>query len=63
MDSFSNGNGARLTLGSAVLVYLIAYNETTAPCVVLATIAATIYAALAGKYFNFFPIPGMSAQP
>ncbi|XP_058986292.1 uncharacterized protein LOC131806331 [Musca domestica] len=49
MDSFSNGNGARLTLGSAVLVYLIAYNETTAPCVVLATIAATIYAALAAR--------------
>ncbi|KAM7352436.1 torn and diminished rhabdomeres isoform 2-T2 [Cochliomyia hominivorax] len=49
LDTLSNGSGARLTLGSAVLVYLIAYNETTAPCVVLATIMATLFGILAAR--------------
>ncbi|TMW50703.1 hypothetical protein DOY81_004227 [Sarcophaga bullata] len=49
LDTLSNGSGARLTLGSAVLVYLIAYNETTAPCVVLATIMATVFGILAAR--------------
>ncbi|KAI9585499.1 uncharacterized protein LOC119633555 [Glossina fuscipes] len=49
IDSLSNGSGARLALGSTILVYLLAYNETTAPVVVMASVLATIYAALAGR--------------
>jgi len=49
IEILSNGSGGRLALGSTVLLYLIVYNEASAPSVVFATLLATLFAVLAGK--------------
>lgn len=38
-----------MSLAATILVYLIVYNETTAPCVLWATFLATVFGLLAGK--------------
>ncbi|XP_037927481.1 uncharacterized protein LOC119662015 [Teleopsis dalmanni] len=48
-DSLCNGSGGRLVLGSSVLVYLLIYNEASAPSVLFATVLATIYGSIAAR--------------
>ncbi|XP_053959105.1 probable cationic amino acid transporter [Anastrepha ludens] len=42
-----DGSGARMVVGSAILVYLLVYNEACAPAIVLANFLACIYGLIA----------------